>query len=77
MVTRRTDHLGRIVLPIEARTELGIADKEELSICVKNGEIVLKKAQPTCVICNNTKQLTVVNGKSLCSDCIAKIKATA
>ncbi len=33
IATRKVDELGRVVRPIEVRTELGISAKDELWIC--------------------------------------------
>ena len=74
---RKVDELGRVVIPVEVRTDLGIEVKDELSICVNDGEIVLKKAQPSCMMCKTVDNLQIVDNKSLCTDCIAKIKQTA
>ena len=73
---RKVDELGRIVLPVEVRRELGIDEKDELSIFVNDGEIILKKAQPTCALCKTVDDLAVVDNKSICLNCIAKIKET-
>ncbi len=40
-ITREVDHMGRIVLPIELRRNLGIAEGTELEISVENGSVVL------------------------------------
>lgn len=71
---RKVDELGRVVLPVEVRRDLGIDEKDELSIFVNDGEIILKKAQPSCLMCKNTNNLTIVDNKSFCTACISKIK---
>lgn len=45
-IVRKVDELGRVVLPIETRKALGIAEKDELEILmdVENGQIILQKA---------------------------------
>ena len=42
-ITRKVDELGRIVLPIEMRRMLDIAERDELEIFVENDRIVLQK----------------------------------
>jgi len=72
--TRKVDSLGRITLPPDTRRELGIETNDELNICVSDGKIILKKLQDFCVICKNTDNLKVVDGKAICSNCVAKVK---
>ena len=72
--TRKIDSLGRIILPPDARRELGIETNDELNICVSDGKIILKKLQDFCVICKNTDDLKSVYGKPICSDCVTKVK---
>ena len=42
-ITRRIDELGRIVIPKEIRSNLGIRDCEPLEIFVDNNSIIIKK----------------------------------
>ena len=43
-IVRKVDELGRIVIPMEIRRNLGIAEKEPLEIFVDDdGHIILKK----------------------------------
>lgn len=42
-ISRKLDELGRIVIPIEVRKELGIKDGESLDISVIDNKIVLEK----------------------------------
>ena len=48
-VVRRVDQLGRIVLPIELRKTLDIAEKDCLEIFVEGEQIILNKYSPTCI----------------------------
>ena len=48
-IVRRVDELGRIVLPIELRRTLNIAEKDSLEIYVDGASIMLKKYQPACI----------------------------
>lgn len=73
-VVRKVDELGRIVLPKELRTILGINEKDSIEIFTDEDKIILQKYQPACTFCNNAKDIIYFNGKRLCADCIAKIK---
>lgn len=69
-IVRKVDELGRIVLPIELRRTLDIAEKDSLEIYVDENTIVLKKYQPSCVFCDNPKDIVTYRGKNICSKCI-------
>ena len=45
-IVRKIDELGRIVLPIEMRRTLDIAEKDPLEIFVEDSQIILKKYIP-------------------------------
>lgn len=45
-IVRKVDELGRIVLPIELRRTLDIAEKDALEIYVDGSTIVLKSIVP-------------------------------
>ena len=51
-IVRKVDELGRVVIPIELRRTLGIAEKDSLEIYVDDDQIILKKFKPqmTCQI---------------------------
>lgn len=51
-IVRKVDELGRIVLPIELRRGLGIAEKDPVEIFVDGDQIILKKYKPnmTCAV---------------------------
>jgi len=49
-IVRKVDELGRIVLPIELRRTLGIAERDMMEIFVEGDAIVLKKFEPEPLI---------------------------
>ena len=69
-IVRKVDELGRIVLPIELRRTLDIAEKDPLEIYMEGDSIVLRKYQQACVFCDSTKDIVNFRGKNICSDCI-------
>lgn len=73
-IVRKVDELGRIVLPIEMRRTLDIAERDSLEIFVDGDSIILKKYQPACIFCDNTKDIISYKCKNICPDCINKIK---
>ena len=73
-IVRQMDSLGRIVLPIELRRTLNIAQKDSLEIFVEGSQIVLKKYEPTCAFCENAQDIIVFKGRNVCPDCLEELK---
>lgn len=73
-IVRKVDELGRIVLPIELRRTLDIDVKDSLEIYVEDSAIVLKKYQPTCIFCGESKDVTTFKDKSICEKCLKELK---
>ncbi len=73
-IVRKVDELGRIVLPIELRRILDIEVKDSLEIFTENDSIVLKKYNPSCIFCGNTKNIMQFGGKNICAECAKNIK---
>jgi len=72
-IVRKVDELGRIVLPIELRRTLNIAEKDSLEIYVDGNAIVLKKYQPACIFCDGAKDMVSYKGKNICSACVTEM----
>ena len=72
-IIRRMDELGRVVIPIEIRNQFNIAEKDPIEIYVDGSSIVLKKFEPNCIFCGNTKNLLEYHNKLICKDCSKKI----
>ncbi|MCC8047877.1 MAG: AbrB/MazE/SpoVT family DNA-binding domain-containing protein [Oscillospiraceae bacterium] len=68
-IVRKLDELGRIVIPIELRRTLHLAEKDAVEISVDGEKIILSKWQPNCIFCNETRNLTDYKGKPICSRC--------
>lgn len=70
-IVRKVDELGRVVIPIELRRTLGIAQKDALEIYVDEDKIVLKKYMPnmTCSITGNVSDdnLSLLDGNLVVS----------
>ena len=73
-IVRKVDELGRIVLPIELRRSLDIAEKDALEIYVDGDQVILKKYQPACVFCGEARDISNYKGKNICSECMKDIK---
>jgi AbrB family transcriptional regulator, transcriptional pleiotropic regulator of transition state genes len=71
---RNLDNLGRVVLPIELRYTMDIEIKDPLEFYIDEDKILIKKYIPGCIFCKNAEASKILNGKSICSDCINDIK---
>ncbi len=74
-IIRKVDELGRVVIPIEIRNKFDIAEKDPIEIYVDGSSIILKKYEPNCVFCGNTKNLMTYKDKLVCSKCIQKLSS--
>lgn len=72
-IVRRVDELGRVVIPIEIRNKFQIAEKDPIEIYVDGSSIILKKYEPNCIFCGNTKNLVSYKDKLICQKCSQKI----
>lgn len=77
-MTRPLDSLGRIVIPIEIRTSMGIDIGEllEFYIDVKTGFMSLGKYSnwTSCKLCNAIQDLSYFKGSLVCKRCILDMK---
>ena len=73
-IVRKLDELGRVVIPIEVRRVLNIAEKDGLEIYTENETIILKKHAPHCSICGEAKNNIKFKDKLICIDCINVLK---
>lgn len=73
-IVRKVDELGRVVLPIELRRTLNIAEKDALEIYVDGESVILKKYEPACIFCGNAKEIKNFKTKNICKECIAEMK---
>ncbi|MGD6969062.1 AbrB/MazE/SpoVT family DNA-binding domain-containing protein [Rossellomorea vietnamensis] len=70
-IVRKVDELGRVVIPVELRRTLGIAEKDSLEIYVDEEKIILTKYKPskTCHITGEVseKNVEIAGGKLILS----------
>ena len=69
-IVRKVDELGRIVLPIELRRTLDIAERDPLEIYVDGSSIILKKYMPACIFCGESRDVVQFKGKNVCPKCL-------
>lgn len=73
-IVRKVDELGRIVLPIELRRTMDIAEKDAIEIYVDGASIILRKYEPTCIFCGDAKNVINYRGKNICPNCLKEMK---
>lgn len=74
-IIRKVDELGRVVIPIELRNTLKIAEKDPIEIFVDGSSIILKKYESNCIFCGSTKKLVNYKDKLLCEKCAKQISS--
>ena len=73
-IVRKVDELGRIVLTIELRRTMDIAEKDAIEIYVDGASIILRKYEPTCIFCGDAKNVINYRGKNICPNCLKEMK---
>ena len=56
-IIRALDSLGRVVLPIELRRTLDLAEHDRVEIFTEEDQIILRKYSPNCCFCGGGKDL--------------------
>ena len=72
-VPRRIDHLGRIVVPVELRRQLGVRAGDELEIGVEEDAIVLRPTRKACIFCGTEDELQVYRDRLVCMRCAHEV----
>ena len=73
-IIRQLDTLGRIVLPIELRRTLAIGPKDSLEIFVEGNSVILRKYEPNCFFCGETRGLASFRDKMVCARCLKELQ---
>ena len=73
-ILRKIDGLGRIVIPMEIRNKLEIAENDPLEIHVEGSSIVLRKYEPDCTFCGSSRNVVEYKGKNVCEKWISELK---
>lgn len=76
-IVRRVDDLGRVVIPIELRRTLRIAQKDPMEIFVDGDKIILKKYDPACIFCGSLEDVRIFREKNVCRQCIAEMRGVS
>lgn len=79
-IVRKLDELGRVVLPAEIRSEVGIKEGTPVNITfdTDNGSIIITKFIPCCSICGEMESLIPMEKDVyLCQNCLTKANLAA
>ena len=76
-IVRQIDELGRIVIPIEIRKRLAIAERDPLEIFVKGEKIILGKPIDQCVFCGKQRNLDSFMERQVCASCRSDLATAA
>ena len=75
-IMRQIDSAGRIVLPKELRTMLGLKENSDYLEIFTQGEfIMLRKYSPCCIFCDSSKDIAEFKGKNVCPKCLKELKS--
>ncbi|MDR3592499.1 MAG: AbrB/MazE/SpoVT family DNA-binding domain-containing protein [Negativicutes bacterium] len=66
---------GVLILPEKTRQLLGIKPNDDLEISVEGTSIILRKYTAECVFCNDTDNVTAINDKYICRECLEAWKS--
>lgn len=69
-IVRKLDNLGRLVIPKEIRSALGINNGDDLEIAMVDNEVVVRKYIKGCIFCGSYKEVIEFNGDLVCGACI-------
>jgi len=70
---KKVDDLGRIVIPIEMRRHFNINIGDELELFLHDEDIVLRRLNISCIVCDSHENPATYNNKTICSKCIKKL----
>lgn len=72
-IVRKVDDLGRIVIPMELRRTMNIAEADPIEVYVDGERIILKKYEPGCIFCGNVEGVKIYNDKYICEVCMKEL----
>ncbi len=70
---RHIDGLGRIVIPKELRRSLDISEGDGFELFLDDNTIILKKYNPSCMICGSAKDVVTFRGRNFCPTCVKEM----
>jgi transcriptional pleiotropic regulator of transition state genes len=71
---RSVDGVGRLVIPVDMRTRLGLTEGSEVDFQLDGQRIIIQKYNPGCIFCDSTEECFVYSGKRICRHCLDEIR---
>lgn len=72
-VVRKIDILGRVVIPKELRTTMGMNDNDPVEFFVADNQVILKKYEPGCIFCGDMDSVHRHKGHNVCTRCMSEM----
>ena len=73
-IIRKVDTLGRVVIPQSLRSSMDIKCGDLVEMFREGDRLVMQKFACSCVFCGETQNLMTFMEKTVCRDCIAKLR---
>ena len=74
MTTRKIDEMGRVVLPIEMRKALALAERDSVTLSLQDNAILLRPVQTVCYLCGSDENIEEKLGHSFCAKCLSELR---
>lgn len=74
MTTRKIDEMGRVVLPIEMRKALALAERDSVTLSLQDNAIVLRPVQSVCYLCGSDDNIQEKLGRAFCAKCLSELR---
>lgn len=71
---RKTDKIGRIVLPKEFRKIYNVKESDAFEFSHNEKYIIIKRPSSRCAFCDSAKKLFDFKGNMVCKKCLVQIK---
>mgnify|MGYP003410543381 CR=1 FL=1 len=74
---REIDGVGRVVIPMQLRKELGMTEPGcKVEMFSDGKQIILKKSVCDCIFCKSETDLIEFENSYVCKNCLEKLKTT-
>jgi len=73
-IIRKTDELGRVVIPMELRRLFDIQPGDGMEVFVDGADIILRKYAVRCTLCGEGHDLIDFKGNKICPNCAEELK---
>ena len=71
-IVRKTDDIGRVVIPLEIRKAIGFEESQRLEMFIDGDSLILRKYKDGCAHCGGKEGVTICGYKFVCFECSAQ-----